>query len=59
MVKEIIERKGAWYYFKDDKWNGVAAIVEEIRSNLTLRDELETLIATTIDDPRGVVTADD
>lgn len=59
VVKEIITRKGAWYYFKDDKWQGQDAIVEEIRSNLTLRDELEALIATTIDDPRGVVYADE
>ena len=59
VVKEIITRKSAWFYYKDDKWQGTEKIVAEIRGNLTLRDELIDLIANTIDDPRGVVYADE
>lgn len=59
IVKEIVERTGSWYRYKGDKWNGMAPFVEEIRGNLTLRDELVDLIGRTIDDPRGAVTADD
>ena len=59
VVKEIITRKSAWFYYKDDKWQGTEKIVAEIRGNLTLRDELSDLIANTIDDPRGVVYADE
>lgn len=52
IVKEIITRKGAWYYFKDDKWNGMDAVVQGIREMVDLREELEHLALTTVDVPR-------
>jgi len=52
VVKEIITRKGAWYYFKDDKWNGMDAVVNAIREMVDLREELEHLALTTVDAPR-------
>lgn len=51
VVKEIITRKGAWYYFKDDKWNGMEAVVKAIREEVDLREELEHLALTTVDAP--------
>jgi recombination protein RecA len=51
VVKEIITRKGAWYYFKDDKWNGMEAVVTAIREEVDLREELEHLALTTTDAP--------
>lgn len=51
VVKEIIARKGAWYYFKDDKWNGMDAVIAAIREEVDLREELEHLALSTVDAP--------
>jgi hypothetical protein len=51
VVKEILTRKGAWYYFKDEKWNGMEAVIAAIREEVDLREELEHLALTTIDAP--------
>lgn len=51
VVKEIVTRKGAWYYFGDHKWNGMADLLNGIREDLDLREELERLALTTTDAP--------
>lgn len=51
VVKEIIARKGAWYYFKDEKWNGMDAVINSIREEVDLREELERLALTVLDAP--------
>ena len=58
VVKEIIERRGAWYYFEDQKWQGVDAITASIREEIDLQERLTGLVLTTVDDPRGAVTSD-
>jgi recombination protein RecA len=52
MVKEIITRKGSYYYYKDQQWQGKDAILEAVREDLDLADELTNLVLTTTDDPR-------
>lgn len=42
-VKEIVTRKGSWYYFKDHKWQGMEAMIASIREEVDLREELEQL----------------
>jgi recombination protein RecA len=42
-VKEIVSRKGSWYYFKDQKWQGMEALIASIREEVDLREELERL----------------
>lgn len=54
LVKEVIARRGAWYFYKDEKWQGVDAIIASIREDLDLREELEQLAVTTVDAPRLV-----
>jgi recombination protein RecA len=51
-VKEIITRRGAWYFFKDLKWQGLDACIASIREEVDLREELERLALTTTDAPR-------
>lgn len=51
VVKEIITRKGAWYYFGDQKWNGMADLLAGIREDLDLREELERLALSVTDAP--------
>lgn len=52
VVKEVLTRKGAWYYFGDHKWQGMEAVVASIREEVDLREELEHLALSTIDAPR-------
>jgi recombination protein RecA len=52
LVKEIITRRGAWYYYKDDKWQGVDGIINAVREDITLAEELRQLALTTPDEPR-------
>jgi recombination protein RecA len=42
-VKEIVSRKGSWYYFKDQKWQGMEALIASVREEVDLREELERL----------------
>jgi recombination protein RecA len=42
-VKEVVSRKGSWYYFKDQKWQGMEALIASIREEVDLREELERL----------------
>ena len=56
VVKEIITRKGAWYYYKDEKWQGLEAALADIREDIGLHDELVSLIASTPDGPKEVVS---
>lgn len=37
----ILERKGAWYYYGESKWQGADAVLESVREDLDLRDLLE------------------
>ena len=43
VVKEVITRRGAWYFFGDHKWQGMEAVVASIREEMDLREELERL----------------
>ena len=38
--KEIIEKKGAWFFYKDYKWNGIKKVVIELEDNKELKKEL-------------------
>jgi len=47
---DIIQKKGGWYYYKDYKWQGKASVLESLREDLDLREELseQVLAASTI-----------
>ena len=44
LVKEIIERKGGWYYYGERKWQGTESIVSSIREEIDLMEELRKLV---------------
>lgn len=54
VVKEIIARRGAWYSFGDHKWNGMDAVLQGIREDVDLREQLERLALTTTDAPMPI-----
>lgn len=43
MVEGHIERRGAWYYYGDQQWQGSDAVVQAVREDVDLREELEQL----------------
>ena len=51
VVKEIIQRKGGWYYFNDRKWQGIESAIQSIREEVDLKEELQRLVFETNDAP--------
>ena len=42
VVYKIIERKGAWYYYGTEQWQGAPKLLDRIREDVDLRERLET-----------------
>lgn len=42
--KEIIEKKGAWFYYEKYKWNGVKNVTSELEENEKLRNNIIELL---------------
>jgi recombination protein RecA len=51
VVKNIIQRKGGWYYFGERKWQGIESAIQSIREEIELKDELQKLVFETSDLP--------
>lgn len=49
VVKEIIQRKGAWYQYNDHKWQGLESVIESIREDVDLKEELQAIVLNTPD----------
>jgi recombination protein RecA len=47
IVKEIVDRKGGWIYYGERKWNGQEALVNSIREEVDLFEELRDKVLTT------------
>lgn len=58
VVKEIIQRKGGWYYFNDRKWQGIESAIQSIREEVDLKEELQRLVFETNDAPTAEETDD-
>ena len=41
---EIIERKGAWYHYGGQRWNGKDPVLQSLREDLDLRREIDTQV---------------
>ena len=51
VVKSIIQRKGGWYYFGERKWQGIEPVIQSIREEIELKEELQKLVFETNDLP--------
>ena len=38
----VVERRGAWYHFGDEKWNGKEAVMQALREDLGLQRQVDT-----------------
>lgn len=43
VVKGIIDRKGGWYYYGERKWQGIEPVIDSIRGEIDLKEELQKL----------------
>jgi recombination protein RecA len=41
LTYEIIERRGAWYHYGDEKWNGKEAVMQALREDLGLQRQVD------------------
>ncbi len=41
---DIVTRKGAWFYYGDQRWNGKDAVLQSLREDLGLRSELDSKV---------------
>jgi recombination protein RecA len=54
VLKEIITRKGAWYYFGEEKWNGMADLLAAVREDIDLAEKLTVEVLSSPDGPSPV-----
>jgi recombination protein RecA len=53
IVKQIVDRKGGWIYYGERKWQGQEALVNSIREEVDLKEELDAKILATPDSFQG------
>lgn len=41
VLNGVVERKGAWFYYGERKWQGANGLVDSIREEIDLREDLE------------------
>jgi recombination protein RecA len=44
IVLDVVERKGAWYYYGEDKWNGQEALLNAVRSDPDLFEDFRAQV---------------
>ena len=55
VIKEIIQRKGGWYYYGERKWQGIEPVISSIREELDLKEEIQKLVLESSDNPMAGV----
>lgn len=48
ILNGIVERRGGWMYYGDRKWQGAPALIESIRGELDLKEELSKAVLDTL-----------
>lgn len=48
ILNGIVERRGGWMYYGDRKWQGAPALIESLRGELDLKEELSRAVMDTL-----------
>ena len=48
ILNGIVERRGGWMYYGDRKWQGAQALIDSLREEIELREELSKAVMSTI-----------
>ncbi len=59
VVKGIIDRKGGWYYYGERKWQGIEPVIDSIRGEIDLKEELQKVVLSSSDVPMAGDSNDD
>lgn len=51
VVKDVIQRKGGWYYYGERKWQGIEPVIDSIRAEIDLKEELQKIVISSSDVP--------
>jgi len=51
VIKGVIDRKGGWFYFGDRKWQGIESVIESLRGEIDLKEEVQKLVLESSDIP--------
>lgn len=50
----VVNKKGAWYYFKEEKWHGKDELLAALREDISLREEIAELVLSVASTPEEV-----
>lgn len=53
VIKEVVTRKGGWYYYNDRKWQGIDGLIDSIREEIDLKEEIQIKVLESSDIPLG------
>jgi recombination protein RecA len=48
ILNGIVDRRGGWMYYNDRKWQGAQALIDSLREEVELREELTTAVMDTL-----------
>jgi len=48
IINGIVERRGGWFYYGDRKWQGAQSLLESIREEIELKEELTKAVMDTL-----------
>lgn len=61
VLLDVIEKRGPWFYFEKEKWQGKDALVEQLRYDLTLQGKITEAVmeaAANIEESRAITEED-
>ena len=59
ILNGIVERRGGWMYYNDRKWQGAPALIESLREEIDLREEISAAVMDTLKHAPAIMVADE
>lgn len=59
IVKQVVDRKGGWIYYKENKWNGQEAFVSSVREEIDLYEDLRQQVLNAPSHPSAPETGEE
>jgi hypothetical protein len=48
ILNGIVDRRGGWMYYGERKWQGAQALIDSLREEIVLRDEISRAVMDTL-----------
>ena len=48
ILNGIVDRRGGWMYYGERKWQGAQALIDSLREEVVLRDEISRAVMDTL-----------